>query len=243
MTPEEQLAALRTEAAAFHDSVHDLDLLVPACGPWRVRDLVRHLGSVHRMFRRVADEGLMTRPPVLVDDDRPEAGDAAVADWAGRETGALLVALERLDPASPRWNFTDGPQLGSFIFRRMLHETAVHRHDVQDAHGHAESIDAEIAADGVREFLDVQVPRSGEWAGRHAVVRVVVEKQTIAELELTPGARVAVRPPRPTDTPADVVLGSTAPSLMLALWGRTPLQDVADGDPELTRDLRRFLRA
>lgn len=242
MTPEEQLDALRSEAAAFHAAVRDLDALVPACPSWRVRDLVYHLGSVHRMFRRVADEGWMQRPPRLEDDDRPPVEDDSVAAWARRETRALLAALERLEPTSPRWNFTDGPQVGAFVFRRMLHETTVHRHDVQVAYGHADVIAAEIAADGVREFLDVQVPWSGTWSGRHVRVSVVMAGEFLGELELSPAGPAVFHAQPRADTLADLRLCASAKHLLLALWGRGPLNQVAHGETELVAAFRAFLR-
>lgn len=242
MTPEEQLRALRIEAAAFHSAVGDLDAPVPACAPWRVRDLVRHLGSVHRMFRRVADEGWMQRPPRLEIDDRPSVEDDAVAGWARHETAALIAALERLDPSEPRWNFTDGPQVGAFIPRRMLHETTVHRWDLQAAYTRPDPIPRDVAIDGVREFLEVQLPRSGDWPGPHARVRVFAHDQYLTDLELSPGSRVFPRSESTHDARPDLLIRGDAERLLLAWWGRTSLLEVAEGAAELVRTVDSFAR-
>jgi hypothetical protein len=119
----DHLQGLRVEVERVRAAVGDLDAAVPACPDWRVLDLVLHLGTVHRRFRRVADEGWMQRPPEPDVDDRPAADDDRVVAWADQQADLLLDALERLDPEAPRWNFSLGPQLGAFIPRRMHHET------------------------------------------------------------------------------------------------------------------------
>lgn len=239
MTPADHLAALRVEADAFHGAVGDLDVAVPACPAWQVGGLVRHLGSVHRMFARVADEAWMRRPPRLEEDDRPDAEDPAVQTWARTQTTRLLAALGGLDPSAPRWNFTDGPQVGAFISRRMLHETAVHRFDLEDAYGAPSPIPRAVARDGVDEFLEVQLGRSGEWPGDAARVRVEVDGEVLADVELTPGDRARVS--RPGEH-VDLVLRGGAEHLLLCLWGRRPLGDVASGSAELAGRLRAFAR-
>lgn len=238
-TPGQHLEALRGEAAAFHDGVADLDVAVPACAPWRVRDLVRHLGSVHRMFRRAIDEGWMTRPPPLPEDDRPAADDDEVVGWGRRQTQSLLAALSVLDPARPCWNFTDGPQVGAFVFRRMLHETAVHRHDLQEAYGDPEPIAAEIARDGVLEYLEVQLPRRGDWPHGAASILVVADGEPLATVELSPHAPATSRRAS-SCTSADVVMRGTAEQLLLAWWGRAPFDALATGRPEAIGAVRDF---
>src|SRR5690625_5299130 len=179
----DHLAHLREEVERFYGAVDDLDALVPSCPGWRVRDLVRHVGSAHRMFRRVADEAWMQRPPPLEPDDRPHAEDARDVDWARRETTKLVTALEQLDPAAPRWNFTTGPQVGAFIPRRMLHETTIHRWDLQGAYGQSGHFDTEVARDGVREVLEALRLRWGPWEGPPAIVRTQIEGGPTIDLQ------------------------------------------------------------
>ncbi len=255
MTPQDQRWALAGEAAAFHAAVGDLTTPVPACPDWRVGDLVRHLGSVHRLFRRVAEEGWTTRPGPVPDDPRPQAGDPAVAAWAREETRLLLDALEDLDPDAERWNFTPGPQVGAFIPRRMLHETAVHRHDLEEAYGRPSPIPPDVARDGVLEFLEVQLSRSGPWPDEPLRLDVEVDGDLVAHVILEPGEAARVTPggPVPVAAPAsavtgsaplaaDVVLAGTGHELVLALWGRRPLAPVATGDTARLAAFRGFVR-
>lgn len=237
----DHLQGLRDEVERVRAAVGDLDAPVPACPDWRVRDLVHHLGSVHRRFRRVADEGWMQRPPEPDVDDRPDADDDRVVAWAERQADLLLDALERLDPEAPRWNFSHGPQLGAFIPRRMHHETAIHRWDLQDAQGTLGTFDGEAASDGVLEYLEVYLPGSGLWTGAPAVVHTVVVDGPTIELELSPDASPVVR-----DDPhrePDAVVAGPPDRLLLAWWDREPLSALRRvGDPSVIDEVRRFAR-
>ena len=217
-----------TEIARFHAAVRDLDLPVPSCPQWQVRHVVQHLGTVHRTFRRVAVEGWMRRPPDPDPDDRPAAEDDAVVAWAREQADKLLDAIDQLDPNAPRWNFSPGPQIGAFIPRRMHLETAIHRWDLELADGTPGTIAADIAADGVEEYLEVYLPRSGPWSGEQATVLVRPDGARSIAVTLQPGdlARVTIGRVRT----ADLLLQGPADQLLLALWGRQALDPLVAHD-------------
>lgn len=235
----DHVQGLRVEVERVRAAVGDLDAAVPACPDWRVRDLVHHLGTVHRRFRRVADEGWLQRPPEPDVDDRPAADDDRVVAWAEHQADLLVDALRRLDPEAPRWNFSRAPQLGAFIPRRMHHETAIHRWDLEDAQGTRGAFDDEVASDGVREYLEVFLPRSGQWAGAPAVVHTAIADGPILELELSPDAWPVSRD-EPQRKP-DAVVAGTSHQLLLAWWDREPLSALRRaGDPSVIDEVRRF---
>ena len=239
----DHLACLHDEVARFQAAIGDLDTPVPACPDWRVRDLVHHVGSVHRRFRRVAEEGWMRRPPPLDPDDRPAPSDDRITAWAEREAERLLVALASLDPAAPRWNFTTGPQVGAFIPRRMLHETTIHRWDLEDATGAAGPIREEVAIDGVHEYLEVLLLRSGDWHGDPAVVRTSLRGGPRLDLMLRPGEQASVQVDGDPTAPPDAILEAAPVEMLLAWWGRRPLTTLlTSGDDELITEVRRFAR-
>lgn len=239
----DHLAHLRGEVARFQAAVGDLDAPVPACPEWRVRDLIHHVGSVHRMFRRVADEELTERPLPLDPDDRPDASDDRIVAWANEQADLLLSALERLDPDAPRWNFTAGPQVGAFIPRRMLHETTVHRWDLQGAYGIRGNLDVEVARDGVREYLEALRLRWGPWGGQPAVVRTEVKGGPTIDLVLRTDEPPDVRVDGASSGEPDALLRADAPTLFLAWWGRYPLTaSLAAGRSALLADVRRYAR-
>jgi uncharacterized protein (TIGR03083 family) len=244
----DHLRLVRDEVARFQAAIVDLDGPVPACPEWRVRDLVHHVGSVHRMFRRVADEGWMQRPPALDPDDRPSASEDRIVEWAREQAVGLLEALGRLDPTAPRWNFTTGPQVGGFIPRRMLHETTIHRWDAEGANGIDGHLDVEVARDGVREYLEVLRLRWGAWGGNPAVVRTEVAGGPTIDLVLRTGEQPDVRVDAVASEPggvatAEVTLHAEPELAYLAWWGRRPLDTIAvDGDPSLLAQVRGYAR-
>jgi uncharacterized protein (TIGR03083 family) len=235
----DHLLHLRDEVARFQTAIEDLDVSVPSCPGWRIRHLVHHLGTVHRTFGRVAAEGWMRRPPAPDPDDRPDVHDDRVVDWAADQAAALLDALAELDPEAPRWNFSPGPQVGAFIPRRMLHETTIHRWDAEGAVGARSPIDPVVAADGIVEYLEVFLPRSGAWAGRPTVLHTVVDGGPTLELLLEPGA-TAVLGDAPLRVP-DIVVGGSPEAVLLAWWDRAPLEALRTaGDADALADVRNF---
>ncbi len=76
----DHLDALRGEGAAFAGVLDraDAGLPVPACGSWRLRDLVHHLGEVHR-WAAAAALGDGTVPPEDVPPLPPDDAGGLVA--------------------------------------------------------------------------------------------------------------------------------------------------------------------
>jgi uncharacterized protein (TIGR03083 family) len=68
-----------------------------------------------------------------------------------------VATLSDLDPEAPAWSFT-GATTAGFWSRRQAVETTVHRWDAEHAIGATHPIGAELAADGLDEFLEVLAP-------------------------------------------------------------------------------------
>ena len=68
-------------------------------------------------------------------------------------------ALAGIDPDTPVWNWSPRPDAG-FYFRRMLHETSVHRWDAENAVSDTRPVDGEQGRDGVDEFFDFVLPNA-----------------------------------------------------------------------------------
>jgi uncharacterized protein (TIGR03083 family) len=132
----------------------DLDAPVPACPPWRVTDLVHHLGGVHRWARVAVVESSAQRPDT---GDAPTERDALLA-WSREGVDALLTTLRETDPGTPCWTFGP-PPTAAFWFRRQAHETAAHAGDLAVALGRTRSYGTELALDGIDETAGVFFPR------------------------------------------------------------------------------------
>jgi uncharacterized protein (TIGR03083 family) len=99
--------------------------------------------------RDLATERLDTR---TLDLGLPDDA-SAYADWLAAGAEPLASAFGAADPDAPMWAW-GADQHARFWFRRMLHETTVHRADVEIANGRRPKIGADVAADGVDELLE-----------------------------------------------------------------------------------------
>lgn len=134
----------------------DLEVAVPPCPGWRLRDLVAHIGFVHRWAASYVSNGWTEMMP---EDDEHEIvgsapGVAELVDWAEQAHTNLVSAL-RNAPADLRcWTFLPASSPLAFWARRQAHETAVHRVDAElAANGVPGASDPAFAADGIDELL------------------------------------------------------------------------------------------
>ena len=122
---------------------------VPSCPGWAVHDLALHLGTVHRWAEELVRVRATTRIPSsdMGLDEGPVDGE-----WVRRGGEALLRTLRATDPAASMWAW-GADQHARFWSRRQLHETLVHRFDLELAEGRSPSAPAHLAADTIDEFL------------------------------------------------------------------------------------------
>ena len=154
------LDSVRDNARKFVEAARQagIDAPVPTCPDWTVADLARHQGRVFHwmsdMVETKAQEYVDRRPF----EEEAEGADDPLAFVEGGAEHALAV-LGAADPDTPVWNWFDGgPGPARFWYRRMAHETVVHRADAESAAagrpGTSHVEPAELAADGIDEFLD-----------------------------------------------------------------------------------------
>jgi uncharacterized protein (TIGR03083 family) len=216
------LSALAREGAAFAESCTEAGLVAPidSCPGWSVADLVWHLTEVHRFWRsivgerRTSPEGL-ERAPRARDDDLLHAYRSGLAE--------TLRVLSAADPAQPNWTWSSDHTAG-FVMRRMAQETAVHRWDADAAAGHSAAIDAELASDGIDEFLTHMFGRSVADASViggsvHLHCTDVPGEWTV---RTTDGEHSVTR----EHAKGDVALRGEASDLLLVLWRRRGLASI-----------------
>ena len=129
-----------------------METTVPSCPEWKLRDLAHHLGSHHRWVA-----GNLDQPPdgkAFKRREEPPA-DEAIPDWLEAGAEMLATKLAATDPAKPCWTWVPFDDSVGFWARRTTHETAMHRWDAQNAGSAVDAIDAELAADGVDEYLGI----------------------------------------------------------------------------------------
>lgn len=247
MTKDFWLAALRADGPALRAAAAEApgDLPVPTCPDWTAEHLVRHVGALYEWVGGHVARGVTTVPePRGYGIDDAPAGAAALS-FLDERYAALIGLLDGLDPELPAWHPMPQAKRAAFWYRRLAHETAVHRWDLQLALGHAEPIEAKLAADGVSEVLDSLLP-AGRRRGpvdRHGVVQLAATDISHEWLVRLRGEGIALLD---TDTLFDtddhhtrVQATGTASDLMLALYGRLPFEALAvTGDATLLPSLR-----
>jgi uncharacterized protein (TIGR03083 family) len=207
------------------------EALVPACPGWRVRDLLKHVGYVHRWAAGYVRE----QHPRWVDrasEGKILAGgppDDGLIGWFRDGHAALVRALEAAGEDMTCWTFLAAPSPLAFWARRQAHETAIHRVDAEQAAaagtgpGDGPPFAPGFAADGVDElimgFLGRDAER-GSWDGPPGVLGFHAVDGAGApahwRVVSTPGQLAVAR----EAGPADCDVTGDAAGLYLLLWNR-----------------------
>jgi uncharacterized protein (TIGR03083 family) len=141
---DEEYSLFRDAVAAAEPSVP-----VPTCAGWTMDTLVRHLARVYLHKVTLLRTGGWPKgwpPPGLA----AEPGLALLAR-AYRELTAELIAR---GPEAAAVTWYDPDQTVGFWFRRMVHETVIHRIDAELAAGlPAAHVPDDLAIDGIDEVL------------------------------------------------------------------------------------------
>lgn len=227
-TRQVYLDALVRDASAMGDAARGADAStpVPCCPEWTASDLMWHIGQVHDFWNHIVVERATSRAGYVV-PVRPDDYDAVV-EFASRSADTLHETLAGVEPTTPVFNWTGRDQDVSWVLRRMAHETAVHRVDVERVAGRDHRLDAELASDGLDEFLDyfVSADRRRRAAPPLAGSVHLHCTDTDGEWTVTPGDGGEVVVTR-DHTKADAALRGAANDLLLVLWHRLPLDDVS----------------
>ncbi|WP_019630894.1 maleylpyruvate isomerase family mycothiol-dependent enzyme [Actinomadura atramentaria] len=220
--------AVEREVAAFGAAARELspDAAVPSCPGWSAADLVRHLGGVHRwaaglVATRTVERAGRRAMGVTVPDD-----DAELPSWYAEGGAALPAALRGAPPATPVFTWGDEGTAGWWA-RRMVHETAVHRCDLDLAAGRDPAVDTATAVDGVGELLanlraaGAFSPRVAELRGAGALAFAATDADVRWWFRLHPDGFTWEREDAGGGPPgADAVVAGPAAELYLFAWGR-----------------------
>ncbi|MBV9581103.1 MAG: maleylpyruvate isomerase family mycothiol-dependent enzyme [Chloroflexi bacterium] len=219
----ELIAGVRREGDRLLEvaAAGDLNTPVPTCPGWELRDLVRHIGGIHRWARQIITTPY-TRP--LVGDLEVIAGgwpaDADLVGWAKSGHDRIVETLEQASPDVAVWSFWPSPSPLAFWARRMAHETAMHRADAEATLiGQIEPYPVDFALDGLEEML------YGFASRRHS--RLQSDPPKTFHLHTTDGAGEWVATIGPEGTrvtsghaKADCAVAGPASDLFLLVWNR-----------------------
>ncbi len=136
--------------------------------------------------------------------------DGVLPDWSREQARGFAARLRALGDDTPVWTFC-APHVGRFWTRRSAMEIAVHRRDAQGIAGTPEPVPVEVAADGLDEFVEINVPF---WFGlglRAPARSLHLSATDVDGTWLLPGAGGDADPGHATGPASD---------LFLTMWGR-----------------------
>jgi uncharacterized protein (TIGR03083 family) len=218
MQYEDLLGALTTNSEALAAAATgNLERPVPSCPQWDVAALVRHQGGVYGWVSTILAAG--GQHPTAPRPTGPEGHDGLVA-WFDKVRSKVLADLGNRSPDDPAWVFVpEIPQKVGWWARRQALETSVHRVDAELASGAAGPIAADLAVEGLDEFLMEFLP----WVlsqhpveGLHGTVHLHAtdaEGEWMMDLD-------AKEPARREHGKADTAVRGPASGLYLWSWNR-----------------------
>ncbi|MER7278175.1 maleylpyruvate isomerase family mycothiol-dependent enzyme [Dactylosporangium sp. NPDC000244] len=209
------------------------DAPVPTCPEWTVRELVQHVGYVHRWAATYVRDG---RTSILTDDEEADAvgpfpADQALLDWFQAGHTALVDLLRAAPADTPCWHFLPAESPLAFWARRQAHETTIHRADLEGAVGDIAGVDADLGLDGIDELLMGFYGTRGRRLRAETPCSLSVEALDGAAADgphawtvsMTPAGATITRGPT---SGADCTLRGPASALYLALWNRRSTTDL-----------------
>jgi len=209
-----------------------LDTPVPTCPAWSIRDLMQHLGTVHRWATTVV-AGAIPKPSAVPQDFAGSMpADVSLHDWYRDGHAALVATLRSTDPDTACFTFlADPPPPLTFWARRQAHETSMHRLDAELATTVTTPFETELAADGIDEILTGFAPRKYTplHSDRPTTLQVVpVDADGVWTMTISADAPATVRAAQD----ADCTVRGHASDLLRALWNRADVAALTiDGDP------------
>lgn len=217
----------------------DLEVTIPACGDWVMRDLVRHLGVIHLWaaanvavpeLRWLQVDQLTDLEPFWPELAARWPSDDELISWY-RATLANLVEVFETAPLDVKaFTFLAAPSPLIMWSRRQASEIAIHRFDAESAQGVASHFDAHFASDMLDEVISGFAP----YYKSIDVARVlqVIASDVGEQWWVTMGPH-GVTTSRSGDR-ADLTITGTAAELYLLLWNRTPASTIRlAGDPDV----------
>jgi uncharacterized protein (TIGR03083 family) len=149
-------SAFLEQNRAFSDLVCNADeaTAVPTCPGWSLKQLLRHVGRGDRWAAQIVSERRDDYlDPRTVEGGKPPPDPDDAISWLHWGAQRLVDAVEQAGVETPVWTFL-GPRPANWWIRRRLHEVAVHRADAAIALGSDFTLEPDVAADGITEWLE-----------------------------------------------------------------------------------------
>ncbi|MEY9904874.1 uncharacterized protein (TIGR03083 family) [Catenulispora sp. MAP12-49] len=230
----EVLRLIEDRSAAFRAAIasaDDLDVPVPTCPDWTLRDLAQHLGDGRRRQAAIVAAGPGAEPPAKTN---PKGAPTAPRDrealdaWLAESTELMLDAMREAGPDRGCWTWwgrSQAPQTSGAIARHQIQEIAVHTYDAQLAQGAAQPLPAEVAVEGIDEFLVTVAATNVPWPFKPATIDLHAAEGGSWRLTLNADG-VRCDDLAADAEPGDLVTRGAASEVVLYLYDRIPFDSL-----------------
>jgi hypothetical protein len=143
---------------------------------------------------------------------------------------AIIKALDLKRPERKTWSWHHSDNTVDFWFRRMAHETVIHRIDAELACSSVTTIPEDLALDGVDEVLDF-LPLLGSWQGAPNQAFGIVSISALGSKQVThwdlefTAEYAKVSKAESVNPLARLTISGTPEAMDLYLWGRINSSD------------------
>ena len=227
LSRETYISYLNADYARLLACLPNEPVAVPSCLGWTTNDLAKHMGHVYLGQAYVVETGVKAEAKEHL---APYARTDDVLEFMGWGFAAIIKALDLARPERKTWSWHHSDNTVDFWFRRMAHETVIHRIDAELACNLVTTIPEDLALDGVDEVLDF-LPLLGSWEGAPnqafgiVSISALGSKQTMHwDIEFTADyatvSKAEIVNPR-----ARLTISGTPEAMDLYLWGRINSSD------------------
>jgi len=227
LSREQYLSHLNADYLLLAAAIPATPVEVPSCPGWSTNDLAKHMAHVYLGQAFVVETGNQAANKEHLAPYPRTENYLEFMSW-GFE--AITKALDINRPERPTWSWHYSDRSVDFWFRRMAHETVIHRIDAEQAVGAVTSIDEALALDGVDEVLDF-LPLLGSWPeapnvdfGIVSIIATTKNGSKIWDLNFTEHLATISAAAEP-NAAARLVICGDAEAMDLYLWGRIDSSD------------------
>ena len=227
LSREQYLIHLNADYQLLAAAIPETPVEVPSCPGWSTNDLAKHMAHVYLGQAFVVETGSQAENKEHL---APYPRTEDFMEFMSWGFDAITKALDINRPERPTWSWHHSDQSVDFWFRRMAHETVIHRIDAEQAVGAITKIDEALALDGVDEVLDF-LPLMGSWPevpnidfGIVSIVATTKSGSQVWDLQFTDEA-ATVSSADKANVSARLVISGDAEAMDLYLWGRIDSSD------------------
>ena len=158
MTPDFYRTAFNESTTRIAELAgEDDEVVIPHIPNWTARNVIIHVGLVFSFV----DQSIRQGAPVgqqgvagWANDPANQPDTSDLSPWFQSVADNLNDAIWMHQPDDQVWTSSQQMHTAKFWMRRMTQEAAMHRWDIEAAHGETQPFNAELAVDGINEFYD-----------------------------------------------------------------------------------------